>query len=290
MLCAYAGLTCAEVAISGIEGEAENNVRLTLAIAKEKCNASKWRIQHEFGDAEQQIDQGLRALGYYHGTVEKSLKFNQECWKANFAINPGIRVAVAKVDIAIVGSAKYDSEFGKLLANLPLKPGSPLHHGKYETIKHKMQSLALSRGYLNAEFTEKKLLVNKQSNTAQIRLVFNSGQRMMFGDISISQDILNDSFVQKYISIKQGDFYTSGDLALTHNALAQSGYFDTVDIRTDADNAKHGRIPVTIKLTPKNRAHYGIGVGYDTDIGPLLNATYVNRRINQYGHFFYRKH
>lgn len=282
----YGSVAWPEVTLSGLEDEAENNVQLTLTLAKEKCDAAKWRIQHEFDDAERHIDLGLRALGYYHGTVQKSLKFNRDCWQAHFVVNPGPITAISRTDIKLVGPAKYDEAFTRLLAHSPLKPGSPIHHGKYESMKRKLQSLALNRGYLNAQFTEKKLLIDKQSHTAQIHWIFDSGRRLMFGDISINQDILNDSFVQKYISIKPGDLYTSEDLAKTHNALAQSGYFETVDIRTETDQTQRGRIPVNITLTPKKRAHYGFGVGFDTDIGPLLNATYINRRINRHGHFF----
>ena len=111
--------------------------------------------------------------------------------------------------MVVNGAAAYDDVFTKLLSDLPLKPGDNLHHGKYESIKSRMQSLALSRGYLNAAFVEKKLIVDKNSNTAQIYLTFNSGRRMVFGAIDIQQDFLDESFVQKYISIKPGDLYTS---------------------------------------------------------------------------------
>lgn len=276
----------AEVSLAGVTGEAADNVRLTLRLAKEKCGSPQWKIQHLFDDADADIDLGLRALGYYHATATKSLKVNKDCWHAQFNVNPGPRVAVSMMKVDLLGAAKFDDEFKKLLANLPLKPGNPLHHGKYEAIKSKLRSLALSRGYLKADFAEKKLIVDKASNTAQVRLTFDTGQRMVFGNISIDQDILEESFVQKYISIKPGEFYTSAELAKTHNALAQSGYFDIIDIESDTENLHKGQVPVTIRLTPKKRSRYGFGIGFDTDIGPLLNATYINRRINKYGHFF----
>ena len=285
-----AGEAIAEVTINGLDGEAQNNVRLVLALSKEKCTTSKWKVEDLFERSDQEIDQALRALGYYHATAAKSLTFDKNCWHADFNVKPGPRVAVARVNIVIRGAAKYDAEFGKLLESLPLKPGSPVHHGKYESIKSRLQSLALSRGYLNAGFAEKKLIIEKSSNTARIHLVFDSGKRAVFGDIFVHQDFLNDSFVQKYISIKPGDFYTSEDLAKTHNALSQSGYFDRIDIRSghDEDNGNNGkgRVPVNIYLTPKKRSHYSIGLGFDTDIGPLLNVSYINRRINRRGHFF----
>lgn len=285
-LCLMPPEIVADISISGLDGDAEDNVMLMLSIQKEKCDAPKWKIQGEFEDADREIEQALRALGYYHVVIKKSLAFHKDCWKADFNIYPGTRVIVSDVEILITGDAKDDPDFSKLLKNLPLKQGNPLHHGQYETMKSKIESLALDSGYLQASFTEKKLLINKQDNTAQIKLKFDSGKRMVFGDVIVQQDILDDGFVKKYLSIKSGDVYTSEQLAKTYNALSQSGYFDTVDIRSDLEHVKDQRVPVTIKLSAKKKAHYGFGIGFDTDIGPLLNASYINRRINHYGHFF----
>ena len=44
-------------------------------------------------------------------------------------------------------------------------------------------------------------------------------------------------------------------------------------------------VPVTIKLHPKPRHHYAIGLGLDTDIGPLISASYNDNRLNRFGHF-----
>ncbi|NOS75426.1 MAG: outer membrane protein assembly factor [Methyloglobulus sp.] len=285
-LCLMPPKIVADISVSGLEEDAEDNVMLMLSIQKEQCDAPKWKIQGEFEDADREIGQALRALGFYHVVIKKSLVFHKDCWKADFNIHPGTRVVVNDVEILIEGDAKDDLDFSKLLKNLPLKQGNPLHHGRYETMKSKIESLALDSGYLQGSFTEKKLLIDKQNNTAQIKLTFDSGKRMVFGDVIVQQDILDDGFVKKYLSIKSGDVYTSEQLAKTYNALSQSGYFDTVDIRSDLEHVQNQRVPVTIKLSAKKKAHYGFGIGFDTDIGPLLNASYINRRINHYGHFF----
>ena len=286
LLCFVVPQIIADTTVSGIEDEVEDNVNLMLSIQKKQCNSPKWKILGLFEDADQEIDQALRALGYYNAVIKKSLAFNKDCWKADFNINPGQRVLISDVDITINGYAKDDPAFINLLGKLPLKKGSPLHHGQYETLKGKIESLALESGYLQASFTEKKLIIDKQNNTAQIKLTFDSGKRMVFGNITVQQEMLDEGFVDKYLTIKSGETYTSEQLAKTHNALSQSGYFDTVDIRSDLEHIQGHKVPVTIKLSAKKKAHYGFGVGFDTDIGPLLNASYINRRINRYGHFF----
>lgn len=275
-----------EVSVSGLDGDLKDNAMLRLSLAKQPCEAPKWKIKHFFSEADAEIDQALRALGHYHVVTKKKLAFNKNCWLAEFDINPGPRVIVDDVDINISGDALKTPEFAESLKNMPLKKGSPLHHGQYESMKSKISSVALDLGFLNSRFTEKKLVIDKVKNTADIKIHFDSGKRLHFGEIKLQQDILNNDFVFKYLTIKNGDPYTSEQLAKTHNALSQSGYFETVDIRTDLEHVTDQRIPINISLTPKKTAHYGFGIGYDTDVGPLLNASYINRRINRYGHFF----
>jgi translocation and assembly module TamA len=101
---------------------------------------------------------------------------------------------------------------------------APLHHGHYESVKSKIAALALEKGYLKAHFSEKKLIIDKQRNMAHIRLAFESGTRLKIGDIAIQQDILDADMVQKYLTIKSGDFYVGEELANTYSALTKSGY------------------------------------------------------------------
>ncbi|MDD5463034.1 MAG: autotransporter assembly complex protein TamA [Methylococcales bacterium] len=274
----------ADVTISGLEGRVRDNVRLMLSLEKEQCAAPEWKIRGLYEKADREIDEGLRALGYYHGAVKKSLTFGKACWKADFDIDPGPQVHVNDVSITISGAAHDDPEFQKLKNKLLKINGSPLDQGQYEKMKSRIESLALARGYLQGSFTEKKLLIDKELNKADIRLVFDAGKRMVFGNIVVEQDILDPEFIKKFISIKSGDFYTSEQLAKTYNDLSKSGYFDMIDIVPDVENDAQG-VPVLIKLRPKKKHHYAFGVGFDTDIGPLLSGAYDNRLLNRRGHY-----
>ena len=284
LLSLIAPVVFAEVDISGLAGKSKDNVRLVLSLEKEKCDAPEWKIRGLYAQADQEIDQGLRALGYYHAVIDKSLAFGKACWKADFAINPGPQVYVKDINITFTGAAHDDTEFKKLHDKLLKTKDSPLDHSQYEKMKRRIESLALERGYLKGTFTEKKLIIDKQLNQAHIQLVYDAGKRMVFGKVVVEQDILNPEFVAKYISIKSGDFYTSEQLAKTHNDLSKTGYFEMIDI--DPDTEKAGKeVPVTLKLQPKKKHHFTFGAGYDTDIGPLISTAYENRRLNRLGHF-----
>jgi translocation and assembly module TamA len=284
MLCLNAPIVFAKVTISGLEGKVKDNVRLMLSMEMQKCDAPEWKIRGLYAKADQEIDEGLRALGHYHGVVKKSLVFGKTCWQADFDIKPGPRASVNEVTITINGAAHDDPEFQGLRDSLLKTKGSPLDHGQYEKMKRRIELLALERGYLKGTFTENKLLIDKDRNQAHIRLVFDAGKRMVFGHVVVNQAILNPDFVEKFIAIKSGEFYTVEQLVKTHNNLSQSIYFDLVDVRPDTESDDY-QVPVTITLRPKKRHHFSFGAGFDTDIGPLIDAAYTNRRLNSRGHF-----
>jgi translocation and assembly module TamA len=276
----------ADVSVNGrLSDEAKKNVQLTLSLTKEPCQAMEWKIRGLFDKSDEEISRALRALGYYHPDVKKSLAFNPKCWQADFTIDSGPQTFIGDIDITLTGDARDDPAFQKLRNELLAANGKPLRHDHYEKMKSRLQSLAMERGYLQAEFSEKQLLIDKANNRALIKLAFNTGKRKVFGEVTIEQDMLNPEFVRRFISIKSGDFYSSEQLAKTHAALSKSGYFDRIEIRPDTENDDQNQVPVAVKLYPAKTHHYSFGVGFDTDLGPLLNAFYINRRINRRGHF-----
>ncbi|MGR8940360.1 MAG: POTRA domain-containing protein, partial [Gammaproteobacteria bacterium] len=60
-----ASVAFADVSVRGLERDAKTNVQLTLSLAKEKCDAPAWKIRRLFEQADAEISQALRALGYY---------------------------------------------------------------------------------------------------------------------------------------------------------------------------------------------------------------------------------
>ncbi len=285
VLSLFSSGTLADVSVNGLKEDAKNNTELMLSLRKESCSAAKWKIQRLFNKSDQEIEPALRALGYYHPIIKKKLQFDDDCWTARFDIQPGPQVLVKSISITITGAAKDDLVFKNLKKKAERKTGIPLNHGEYENLKSRFEALAMTKGYLQATFTKKKLLVNPKNNSATIELIFASQERKMFGEISVVQNTLQPDFVEKFIPIKTGEFYSSKKLAKTYQALSQSGYFTSVDIQPNTETTQNS-VPIDIKLEPRKRHHYQLGVGFDTDVGPLLSGGYSNRRLNDRGHFF----
>lgn len=273
-----------ELNIEGLNDAQYTNVRAFLSLTQEKCDAPDWRIEKLFAKADSEIGKALRALGYYRPKIGKRLRFVDDCWQAHFSISAGEPVRVHLLRVEVQGEAKQQPTFQKLLTSLPLHEGDILNHASYEKIKQDLQSLALELGFLKSKFSKKSLRVNPKSGQADIELIFDSGPRHRFGHVNIDQDILDPVFIRRYVSIQEGDYYSTKTLAKTYNELSGSQYFSNIDIEPHIDEAVENRVPIDIDLTPKKNHRYSVGAGFATDIGPLGSLGYQNRRLNKLGH------
>ena len=69
LLCLTVSVAQSEVAISGLEGLAKDNVRILLPLSQEKCDSPRWKIEQLFAHSEQNIAPALHSIGFYHPTI-----------------------------------------------------------------------------------------------------------------------------------------------------------------------------------------------------------------------------
>lgn len=272
------------IRIEGVQGELRRNIQAQLSLADESCASPRWRVQDAFVASEPEIRKAMRALGYYRPAIRSQFAFIPECWQASFSIEPGPRAKLSQLDIRIFGEAADDPEFKAVLEDPPVKPGDPLHHGRYEDLKSRLLNLAEQRGYFDAHLRVHELIVDPDQNLAWIRLHLDSGQRYVLGEIHIRQDILDPAFMRRYLPLKPGDLYASTGLTEAYQVLADSGYFQDVQIRPQWKQRSDRKIPLEIRLFPRKRHFFKLGIGFATDTGPRLSLGYENRRLNRRGH------
>jgi translocation and assembly module TamA len=276
------------VTLKGVEGEVRDNIQALLALEKEPCDTPDWRMQAGLKQADGQIRQALQAFGYYQPVINQSFQPAKQdgCWSATFDIQPGRRVTLRKVDVAIEGEAGSDDSFQQLIAKSNLKAGQPLRHDYYESLKSGITNLAAERGYFDSRFTLHELRVDPAAGYADVDLHFDSGPRSRFGETRVKQDIVSAGLLRRYLLYHEGQPYTRTALTETSRALSSSGYFAEVLVQPLIDEAKGREVPVRIVLTPAKRHRYSASVGYATDTGPRVGLGYKNQRLNRSGHQF----
>jgi translocation and assembly module TamA len=276
----------AEVILNGIEGPPHDNVLAYLDLDEEPCDASELRVRQLYQAAMEDVVAALQGLGYYTPRITPALAFEPECWRATFDIELGEPVLIRTFDVAVVGAAADDPEFTKALEESGLAVGAQLHHGDYERLKRRWVEIALDRGYAEGRLSANRIDVYPDERAADVALRYESGPRYSFGPVEFEQDVLSDELIQAYVMFRPGDPYNNEALTDLYVVLAESGFFQVIDVRPLQPDSATRQIPIRVALTAAPRRLITYGIGYSTDTGPRLSIGRDNRRWNDRGHQF----
>jgi len=285
-LAAASAASQAEMNLSGLNDRQEANVLALSPLATTECDSARWRVERLFRNADQDIINALRALGYYEAKISKTLRWTDSCWQADFDIDPGKPVRLRNVDIQLDGEAANDPAFIARSQALRPKAGDVFDHGQYENFKTSLLRAATNAGFFEAEYTTRKVVINKEDRAADLSMHLRSGDRYHFGEVSFTEGILRDRLLRGYTDIQPGEHYSAKQVNELYEALSGSGYFETVSIDTEPLDTESNAVPVKVQLVPAKRRVYTVGAGYSTDLGPNGRLGYVDRRINDRGHQF----
>ncbi len=288
LLCASAAQAALDVVVrvEGVGGDMEKNVLEQLSVEQERQQPllDIYRLRRLHQQAPEEIRTALRPFGYYRVQVESSLEQQDGRWVAHYRINPGPPVHITALDVAVQGAAATDPAFTAWREAFPLHLGDVLDHAAYDAAKRDLLQLARDRGYFDARLERHRLAVDVVNNSATVELVMASGPRARFGEPHFDYVALEEPLLRRYLTFTPGDPYDADRLFALQRALADSDYFEFVEVRAAPAPGPDGRVPVDIhlRLRPDNR--YTFGLGYGTDTGARASAGMERRRVNKEGH------
>ena len=274
----------ARVRLEGVDEPLKSNILAHMRLDDEPCDLQPVRLRYQFGRAPDAIRAALRPFGYYEPVIEASFEEpEEECWRAVFRIDPGEPVLVTATDIAVRGEGAELPLFQQLLDQSDISVGKRLQHDAYETLKSQLLVAAHEHGFFEAELVESAIRVDRPAHSAVIALVVETGPRYRFGELKVSDEILDDRLLHRYVDFQEGAPFEQRQLRKLHNDLVRSDYFSGVYVRAmprEADKIAD----VVLTLEEGRRIRYGVGAGFGTDTGPILRADMVHRRLNRSGH------
>lgn len=265
------------------------NVRSFLSLARlsdnEPLDAAVF--QRLYGKARKEAAKALEPFGYYAPTIDLSHQRNpQGIWQVGLRIDTGEPVLVSGVDIALQGEGADDQRLLAAIQEFPLGREAIFDHGLYEQGKERLITLAMDNGYHRAVYRSSRVAVSKKQRTAAIHLELDTGRRYLIGPLRFEADFIDHDLLRKITPIHEGEPYSPKALTLVRQSLFNAGYFASVDVHADFDQAEpvSNKVPITILLTPNLVHKYGIGLGYGTDTGARGTLEYTNRHVNRFGH------
>ena len=272
-----------DIEIQGIRGfRAIRNTDLNVQlINKEEMDGSE-RYQHLVSKA---VDRGLRVFGYYESSVRFERKQRQGKRDLLIAhVTPGEPTKIAGTDVQIEGEAAQDENFDALRKNLP-KEGVLVEHQTYDDYKTAISRLALNRGYFDGEFKISRLEISPETHQAWWRMLFDSGVRYHYGNITFSHSQIRDDYLNNILNIKSGDPYLMNNLSDLTSDFSSSNWFSSVLVQPNV-NHKNKTVDVEIILYPRKKNAMELGVGFATDGGVHTQIGWTKPWINSRGHSF----
>lgn len=268
----------AQITIEGLEGDVRDAALAALSLGR-SCEQPRWQVRYRFRNAPSEIRRALETYGYYSANVESELDFEESCFSARFTVNVGPVTTITRSTVAVRGG---DGLFEPILQRHPLREGARLDHVVYEGFKSDINDLAARYGFLEGRFSSQQVLVDASADSATIDLVYETGPRYRFGEITFEPDVLEPQKLARYQPFDPGAPYDSERLNALYLALIESGYFDDVVVETLDPVDK--RLPVSVELIPGKTRYLRAGVGISTDYGPGLSLQQNNRLLNRKGH------
>ncbi len=259
------------------------NVRAQLSTIQSDEVTPDRRFRARVDDA---IREGLKALGYYEPTIDFDLRPPPARGRQVLIakVTPGEPVRIGGTDVILRGGARTDRDYLDLLNTRPAI-GTVLNHGDYDSFKSSLTRVALRKGYFDSEFNKSQLGVSLDRHQAFWDIDYNSGERYRFGPVTFEGSQIRDEYLQNLVPFKQGDYYTSQDLAELNRRLAATGWFSSVVVAPQFDKSRQTKVlPLQGVVSPRKENTVETGVGYSTDVGPRVKGTWRKPWMNSYGH------
>ncbi|WP_162650710.1 autotransporter assembly complex protein TamA, partial [Haemophilus influenzae] len=229
------------------------------------------------------VDRGLRVFGYYESSVRFERKQRQGKRDLLIAhVTPGEPTKIAGTDVQIEGEAAQDENFDALRKNLP-KEGVLVEHQTYDDYKTAISRLALNRGYFDGNFKISRLEISPETHQAWWRMLFDSGVRYHYGNITFSHSQIRDDYLNNILNIKSGDPYLMNNLSDLTSDFSSSNWFSSVLVQPNV-NHKSKTVDVEIILYPRKKNAMELGVGFATDGGVHGQIGWTKPWINSRGH------
>ncbi|SFT94345.1 autotransporter secretion outer membrane protein TamA [Kosakonia arachidis] len=269
--------------LEGLTGELQKNVRAQLSTIQSDEVTPDRRFQARVDDA---IREGLKALGYYEPTIDFELQPPPAKGRQVLIarVSAGEPVLIGGTSVILRGGARDDSDYLALLKKRPAI-GTVLHHNDYDNFIKSLTNVALHKGYFDSHFTKRQLGVALARHQAFWDIDYDSGQRYRFGAVTFEGSQIRDEYLQNLVPFHEGDYYQTRDLAELNRRLSAIGWFKSVVVAPEFDKARKTKVlPLKGVVSPRTENTIETGVGYSTDVGPRVKATWKKPWINSYGH------
>jgi translocation and assembly module TamA len=227
----------------------------------------------------------LRPYGYYAPDISARIIERQDRSAiVELTINAGPPIRIASVDVGVACQGAGDREITSWLRAWPLAEGAVLDQSVWEDEKQKAIETARSRGYLAADFTEHRLELDLDRNSATLQLLLDTGPRFVMGDIEYAGHNLKPGILEYIPRFEKGEPYSARLVSRLRTDLWKTGYFDDVTVLESVHrDMEPPVVDFDVRLGTETRNHYSGALGWGDDTGVRLQTNYSRHPMSPNG-------
>ncbi len=278
-----------EVIVEGIDGDARKNVLEALALPPGLVQDGKvdrlW-LERFARQAQRKVPAALEPFGYYSARAVLQIETPEaDRYRLRVQIEPGQPAVLTGVTVTVTGSGASEATLAALASDFPLRKGDVLVHPLYEKAKQALKSRAEELGYLDAAYAVHEIRIDETGLSAVITLALETGEQYFFSTTTFEgAPDYPDVFLRRYLTFQPGEAFSYTRMAASQLQLNNSERFRRVIVRADKEQARDGKIPVQVILTPAPHMSLRPGIGYGTDTGARFALRYRDLNMLHRGH------
>jgi translocation and assembly module TamA len=279
-----------EIQLSGLEEPLLGNVRIrvqSLYVGGELRLTAR-RRQTLAAQAERTAAMAVRPYGYYRAAVRSKWdSAGESVWRLELTVDPGPPLRISESFLDVAGPGASLPELREWQRDWPLGVGQVMDQTTWEAHKQAALDLAEMHGYLGAQFSEHAIAIDLEQNTAATRLVLDTGQQAVLGDIRYEQDAVRPRVLELLPRFSAGQAYDAWLLEKFRLDLWRTGYFDNIEVieerRLEEDPP---RVNFVVRADRRMPNTYQGSLGWGTDTGIRAQLMWSRHLLSDRGDYF----
>ncbi len=269
------------------------------------------QLQRLVKEAPEQARTFIATEGYYSPKISAGLDTTGGRPVARVIVDPGPATVVGDVDLVLQGFALIDKgsvpfDAAALRQRWSLPVGARFRQEDWEGAKRGLLREVTQTRFPRARLVETSATVDPEERRAMLRVVIDSGPEMRFGQLRIrGLKRYPREVITNLNKINPGDEYSEAALTALQSRLQDTGYFSSVEVSADMRQVLNAELqelkegdddpdanpatpepptgptvlPVLVRVTENLRKNVEVGVGFSTDTGGRLQASYDDLNV-----------
>ena len=247
---------------------------------EEKKPASEEALRRRADDDIERLKDAAHSLGYWNAQLSEEIDLTSDAAKVTVTVKPGALYRLAAIEVHTPDGKPLVVPLDPEAPPLPLRPGDPARAERVVATENALLAALGHQGYPFAMKTDRRVVVDHDTQTMTVTYTLAAGPRMHFGAASISGlERLDPAYVQNRIRWRAGDVYDNRPVDETRRRLIETGLFSSVKITPVTDPADHDRAIMNIEATERAHRTIGVGAAYNTSEGAGARVFWENRNL-----------